>query len=87
MAPSYSDNDTYRRVQPGEKLCPPGTAANDVLAAAGTAAVGSCARFIPASVRNPAKNAGFFSRIPDSHRIANIRPDIRRRRISGTSLI
>jgi len=32
-APSYSDSDTYRRAQPGETLCPPGTAASEVLAA------------------------------------------------------
>jgi hypothetical protein len=38
--PSYSDNDAYGRVQPGEKLCPLGTAASEVLAAGGTVTVG-----------------------------------------------
>jgi hypothetical protein len=35
----------------------------------------------------PAKIAGYFCRIPDNHRIVKISQDIRRNRISGTSLL
>jgi len=44
-------------------------------------------KFTATSVRSPVKNARFFSRIPDNHRIANIWRDIQRRRTSGTSLM
>ena len=38
----YSDSDTDRWAQPGDTICPLGTAASEVTAVAETAAVGSC---------------------------------------------
>jgi hypothetical protein len=52
---------------------------SEVLAAVGNA-------WLP-QTKKSGKKAGFFCRIPDYHRIVNIRPKIRRRRISGTSLV
>ena len=88
----YSDSDTDRRTQPGETLCPSGTAASEVLVAAGTAAMRSCphasnSRPLQSEIRQ--KMPDFFAAygISDNHQITNIRPKIRRNRISGTSLV
>jgi len=72
----HTVTQTMSRLQQGEMLCPPEMTASEVLAVAGTAAVRSW-RTLHSHISKKSGNiAGFFSRIPDNHWIANIRPDI-----------